>query len=333
MSEKKIILKAILYCSFIYFISGCTSLKDKKDSVSIVDSPAVAPAPSVVEEPAKNSKQIPLKVILTEKEFAEILLKIKEIEDNFISQNCTTVLELTKSLEKYAKTFPIDSYPTLAKTAVYVCDAKSGLDNPTRLQKAIAALKESQLRYPIVNEAWLRNTIADFYIALGEKPNALNEKRVARDLVLAQQLDISALNSQILQLNPHEPGLQKNPSMGLTDTQNQTIDQIVSSATQMINNDSPEQAIAILDTIPTEQRTEPIKRMRSDAINSLVMNLRFKVRALFVRASQQTGSTRKDTLTQCLQILQGIIKNYPDYSDMAAVQNNLKQVQRELSKS
>ncbi|KAB8029799.1 hypothetical protein [Fluviispira multicolorata] len=332
MSEKKIFLKSILLSGFIFLISGCTSLTGKKENVSIVNAPAVKPAPSVIDPPPSSTTQTPIRIVLTEKDFEKILSTLKEIEDNFISQNCSTVLDLAKSLDKYSKTFPIDSYPTLSQAAVYVCDAKAGLDNPNRLHNAIAVLKATQLRYPIINEAWLKNTISDFYIALGEKDNALTEKRVARDLILAQQLDISSLNSQILQLNPQEPGLQMTNSGALTDAPNQTIDQIVSSAKQMLDNDSPEQALALIDTIPNDKRSDSIKRLRSDAEKNLVMNLRFKVRALFVRASQQTGATRKDTLSQCLQILQGIIKNYPGYSDMLAVQNNLKQVQREMSK-
>ena len=113
---------------------------------------------------------------------------------------------------------------------------------------------------------------------------------------------------------------------------NMNQDQIAISANQLLNNGTPEQAIALIDTIPANQRSDNLKRIRSDSINALVMNLRYKVRALFVRSTQQTGASRKETLKQSEQILQGILTNYPEYADMAAVQNNLKQVQRELAK-
>ena len=152
-------------------------------------------------------------------------------------------------------------------------------------------------------------------------------------MLLTQQQDISSLNEEILKLDPTsaaQPQESQNPSPSPASA---TVDQIISSATQLINNDSPDQAIALLDTLPSEKKTENVKRIRREAVHSLVTNLRFKVRALFMRSTEQTGSERLESLQQCQQILSGIIKNYPEYSDMSAVSNNLKQVQRELNKN
>ena len=325
--KRQLPIKFALSLNLIFFLVGCTATKGSKENVSIVTPPKVTPAPSVV--PQSNSKMQGTK----DKELKEVFTKIKEIEEDFLSQNCTDVLTKAKSLEAFTKKVNFNSFPPLAQAGIYICDARAGLDNPTRVQKAISVLNGLQLRYPVINEAWLHNTLADFYFALGDKSNALIEKKAARDLILAQQLDISSLNTQILQLNPSEPGIQQNSNSATgSDTGNLNLDQIASSASQMLNNDSPEQAIALIDTVPVEQRNEALKRIRSDAVNSLVMNLRYKVRALFVRSTQQTGTARKETLTQSEQILEGIIKNYPEYSDMASVQNNLKKVIQELAK-
>jgi hypothetical protein len=325
--KRQLPIKFALSLNLILFLVGCTATKGSKENVSIVTPPKVTPTPSVVTQ--SNTKTQGTK----DKELKEIFTKIKEIEENFISQNCTEVLSKAKSLEAFTKKINFNSFPPMAQAGIYVCDARAGLDNPTRVQKAISILNGLQLRYPVINEAWLHNTLADFYFALGDKPNALIEKKAARDLILAQQLDISSLNAQILQLNPSEPSIKQNPNSTTTsDPSNLNLDQIASSASQMLNNDSPEQAIALIDNIPTDQRNDALKRIRSDAVNTLVMNLRYKVRALFVRSTQQTGTARKETLSQCEQILQGIMKNYPEYSDMTSVQNNLKQVQRELAK-
>lgn len=327
--EKKISIQFTLGLSIILMLVGCTTTQGNKENVSIVNPPKVAPVPSVI--PAQDAKNN------TNKDLKEILIKIDEIEQQFLAQNCTEVLDKTKSLEVYAKKVNFNSFPPLAQAAIYICDARAGMDNPTRVQKAISVLNGLSLRYPVIHEAWLHNTLADFYFALGDKQSALSEKKIARDLILAQQQDVSSLNSQILQLNPSEPGIQQNPyptgsGTGETNPSNMNQDQIAVSATQLLNNDSPEQAIALIDSIPVTQRNDNLKRIRSDSVNALVMNLRYKVRALFVRSTQQTGAARKETLKQSEQILQGILKNYPEYSDMAAVQNNLKQVQRELAK-
>lgn len=325
--KRQLPIKFALSLNLILFLVGCTATKRSKENVSIVNPPNVTPAPSIVPQTSSSTQGA------KDKELKEIFAKVKEIEENFISQNCTEVLSKTKSLESFNKKLNFSSFPAMAQAGIYVCDARAGLDNPTRVQKAISALNGLQLRYPVINEAWLHNTLSDFYFALGDKPNALIEKKAARDLILAQQLDISSLNAQILQLNPSEPGIQQNStSTTNTDPSNLNLDQIASSATQMLNNDSPEQAIALIDNVPNDQRNDSLKRIRSTAVNSLVMNLRYKVRALFVRSTQQTGATRKETLTQSEQILKGIMKNYPEYSDMTSVQNNLKQIQRELAK-
>lgn len=318
-------IKCVLSLNLILFLVGCTATKSSQESVSIVNPPKVTAAPSVVTQP--NTKTPTTK----DKELKDSFAIVKEIEENFIAQNCTEVLTKAKSLEAFSKKINFSSFPPLAQAGIYVCDARAGLDNPIRIQKAITVLNGLQLRYPVINEAWLHNTLSDFYFALGDKQNALNEKKTARDLILAQQLDIASLNSQILQLNPSEQGIRQNSNSN-PESNNLNQDQITSSASQMLNNDSPEQAIALIDSVPNAQRSDTLKRIRSDAVNTLVMNLRYKVRALFVRATQQTGAARKETLTQSEQILQSIIKNYPEYSDMSSVQNNLKQVQREMAK-
>ncbi|APJ03079.1 hypothetical protein [Silvanigrella aquatica] len=325
--KRLITCKFAIGLNFIFLLSSCTSLNGSKENVSIVNTHNVPPTPTVI--PQNNIKANET----NDKEVKDIFLKTKEIEEQFITQNCTEVLVKAKSLEISSLKMPFNSFPPLAQAAIYICDARAGLDNKERVQKAISFLNGLKLRYPVINEAWLHNTLSDFYLAIGDKLNALVEKRTARDLILAQQIDISALNAQILQLNPLEPGLQQNSGIfNGGDPNSLNLEQIATNATQMLNNDSPEQAIALIDAVPHDKRNDTLKRIRSDAVNALVMNLRFKVRTLFVRSTQQTGAPRKETLTQCKQILEGIIKSYPEYSDMSAVQNNLKQVQRELAK-
>jgi hypothetical protein len=253
------------------------------------------------------------------------------IEKAFMEQNCDAVLEHARVLQSFEGKLSVENQPPIIQAAIYSCDAKAGLADPSRLKQAIVNLKNISLRYPVINEPWLHNTLADFYIALNDRDNALEEKKIARDQLLAQQQDISVLNIEITKLDPTQiPQITEQAQANSQSTAN--IEQIVSSVTQLINNDSPDQAIAMLDTIPDNQRTETTKRLRKEAVNNLVTNLRFRVRALFVRSTEQTGQAKKDSLQQCEQILKGIVKNYPDYQDMPAVLNNLKQVQRELSR-
>lgn len=322
------ILNLSLSFGFILFFISCTSTKPNLENISIVNSKNIEQTPSVI------SNQLPKPTNIEEtykqNDFKNFYATIKGIEDSFIAQNCTEVLIKAKSLEELAIKINYTELPSLAQVGIFTCDAKAGIDNHERLLKAISVLTTTNLRLPVINKAWLHNTLSDFYLALGDKLNALNEKKSARDLITAQQQDIIALNAQIQQLDPTE--INPNSLAPQPDYSNLSSDQIAATATQLINDDAPEQAIALIDSVPNDKVNANLKRIRADAVNTLVRNLRFKVRALFERAAMQTGPTKKETLLQCEQILEGIIRNYPDYSDMNSVKNNLKQVKRELAK-
>lgn len=242
----------------------------------------------------------------------QLLSEVTQIENFFLDQNCSSVLVHLQELKD--KNVNLYKLPPVALAGGLICDARAGMRDKARLKRAISTLNTLKLRYPVVNEAWFHTSLAGFYVALGDAKNASLEKDRTRDLVLSQKQD--AIVSHPQPANPNE----------------QSVEQILETARQLLNNDSPQQALAVLDTITTAKRTENVKVMRTEAINSLVSQLRYQVRSLFVRAMEQTGDAKHRTLVQCEKILRGIIQNYPDYSDMSSVQNNLKQVQRELDK-
>jgi hypothetical protein len=320
MSLKIIYAPLSLVCFFS--IVGCVSSSHEKEISHLTkpvlpqQGPTVVPSalPPPVANIVDNSEKM-------SKEFSSI-------ENAFLSQNCDDVILHTRAVQTLNSSLAIQDMPPFVQAAIYTCDARSGLADPVRLQAAVSALKASSLRYPLVNEPWLHNTLGDFYVALKDIPNALEQKKQARDLLLAQQQDISSLNDEIFRLDPASA----DASQSVVASPGQSVDQTMATARQLINNDTPDQAIALLDTISSSQKNQDVKKLRSEAVHSLVTNLRFKVRALFVRSTEQTGDARRDSLKQCEEILSGIIKNYPDYSDMSSVLNNLKQVQRELKK-
>lgn len=322
--------KYLFFVSFLFATVSCTTTKPTKQHLTHPEAPRQAP--SVI---AKQEQKVAGDNKIDNKNVDKIIVEQTLIENAFIGQNCDSVLEHARVLQSLTTGIDFTKQPSVIQAAIYTCDGRAGLNDANRLKLAVTNLKSVTLRYPFINEAWVHNTLADFYAALNDKENAVSEKKQARDLLLAQQQDISSLNMEILKLDPSQANTTVTPSTEAqpSNANVQSVDQIISSATQLINNDSPEQAIALLDTIPASQRTENTKRIRMEAVNNLVSNLRFKVRALFVRSTEQTGAAKKDSLQQCEQILKGIIQNYPDYKDMSAVLNNLKQVQRELSRT
>ncbi len=293
--------------------------------------PQQTPRPT---SPHNSQKKGPMtsNAIAESQKIHSIVAELNFIESSFLVQNCEAVQQHTQNLHDLARDLDITTTPPLVQASVYTCHAKIASTPPGQLKSIVAALKGLSLKYPIVNEPWMHSNLSQIYLALNDTTNALIEKKIARDLLLAQQQDVTSLNVEILKLDPSHPEAIA-PSASSSSPLPQSVDQIISSATQLINNDAPDQAIALLDTIVPAQRNEYTKKIRLEAIDNLVTNLRFKVRALFVRSQEQTGPARKESLAQCEQILKGILKNYPEYPDLSAVQNNLKQVQREISKN
>ncbi len=111
-----------------------------------------------------------------------------------------------------------------------------------------------------------------------------------------------------------------------------TTEDKINLASELINNDASEQALDILESIPTRERTAKFNQLERDAINKAVVNMRFKVRMLYQKSLQQTGSTKLQTLKQSKSILENIVKKYPNYNDMNSIKNNLKQLERELAR-
>ena len=115
-------------------------------------------------------------------------------------------------------------------------------------------------------------------------------------------------------------------------TKYMTTDEKIRLAAELLNNDASEQALDVLDAVPTNERTLKFKQLRRDAINKTIVNLRYKVRMLYQQSLQQTGRTKVESLKLSRAILEDIVKKFPDYNDMYSIKNNLKQIERELAR-
>lgn len=307
-----------------FLFGGCTSTKGKNGgSQSLTHLEFVPHNDSVVaSENLSGSGSNP--------SMDAILYKMREMDTHFFAQDCDGVLKNARELNALYPDAPFLKMPSVFQTAVFVCDAKTQGASAQRVQRAISALKELPLHYPAFNEAWVHSTLGDLYTILGDKKNAVQEKKSARELVLANLQNVSALNSQILNLNPSEKNVAFPETAKEPDSTKPS--DVMTSAVQLLRNDSPEQALALIDEIPQSERSPEIKQLRNDAITALVAKLRYRVRLLFNRSTSQTGEEKTKTLRQCEQILQGIVDNYPEYKDMSVIHNNLKQLRFQLAK-
>lgn len=114
--------------------------------------------------------------------------------------------------------------------------------------------------------------------------------------------------------------------------QNLSSAQMFTLASNLFNSGELEEALKILDTFPEHSKDNQYKTLRHDIINKIVINMRYKVRTLYEKSLQQEGNNKRDLLIQCKSILEATIKNYSDYENMYAIKNNLKQIERELTK-
>lgn len=310
----------------LFLLSGCTSTKEDGTGDQNLTHFQFVPHNDSVVDP-ENLSGGGGKNANTNAAFA----KMREIETRFFAQDCDSVLKSTREFKSIYEKADFLKMPLVFQAAVFVCDAKTEGADRERVQRAISVLKDLPLRYPAFNEAWVHSTLGDFYTVLGDKANAVREKKAARELVLADLQNVAALNSQILKLNPAEKNVAFPEKLKETDTPNPPSD-VMTSIVQLLRNDSPEQALALIDDIPQSDRSLEIKQLRTDAVTALVAKLRYRVRLLFNRAATQTGEEKTKTLRQCEQILQGIVDSYPEYKDMSVIRNNLKQLRFELAK-
>jgi len=116
-------------------------------------------------------------------------------------------------------------------------------------------------------------------------------------------------------------------------TEDMTVEEKLNIASDFLNNNSSEDALDILHTIPKDAQSNQYKKLKQDAINKSVVSLRYKVRVLYEKSVSQSGKSKLESLKQSKKILKNIIKSYPEYGDMYSVKNNLNQIEKELKKT
>lgn len=242
----------------------------------------------------------------------DLIKEMDLIERSFLEQRCASVLIHVQNVKNAG--FSQDRFPPVVQAGSLICAARKDPKNKSQLESSISKLKSLNLKYPVLNESWFHSTLADFYSQIGDGKNAEFERNQARDLLLAQKQDM--ITQSVVPPNVNQ----------------QTVEQILTTASSFLNEDAPEKALAVLDAIPTSKQTPASRKMRATAVDAVVSKLRYQVHALFVRSADQPPSEKRKTLLQCESILKGIVQSYPDYSDMASVQYNLKQIQREIAK-
>ena len=119
------------------------------------------------------------------------------------------------------------------------------------------------------------------------------------------------------------------PPAALSDTQ--LTEKALSDAKGAIDSGNPQGAVDALDALPENLRTDRTRRLRREAAEAHVRDLRIRVRDLYNRATAQSDKQIKlDSLKQCKQILETILAKYPDTPGRSGVERNLKTIAQDI---
>jgi hypothetical protein len=252
-----------------------------------------------------------------------------ELENAFALGDCPRVLDHWSKLGVPETASRFAELPRLSAAAIAICNAqKSPLDtNKNRL--AIEVLSElEQLPSPLFNKAWIAKTLASFHVALGEFSLATTaiqrEQKYLQEqgAQQASQQTPSAVTGATTATTPAVAG-SENP----LDPEKKFND-----AKAALNTGDPAAAVTLLDSVPEPERTEKIRRLRRDAVEAHVKDLRTRARQQYMRAQgTQNKGTKVEALQQCLSINEEILAKYPDTPSKPGIERSINSIKSEIA--
>lgn len=112
----------------------------------------------------------------------------------------------------------------------------------------------------------------------------------------------------------------------------QKVDRVLSEGRAALDAGQAQKTVEIVDSLPVNLQTDKTKRLRAEAMEVHVRDLRAHVRALYTRAQAQGSKPAKiEVLHQAKQTLESILSKYPNTTVKVAVERNLKSVNDEIN--
>ncbi len=251
-----------------------------------------------------------------------------DIENAFAADDCVRVLENWNKLNLPTTDARFSELPKLAAVAVALCDTKTSPQNPDKAHFAVRVLsKIEQTSTPLLEKSWLAKNIASQHIALGEFDEATSASQREKDYLLQYNARLMALNGSITPITPAPTPL-PNPTpsdapMG--------VEKAITDARLAINSGDPATAVTILDTIPELEKNDRSKRLRKEAAEAHVKDLRTRARQQYQRAqSQQNKQGKIDALQQSREINEFILSKYPETPSRPGIERSLSSIKSEI---
>jgi len=110
-----------------------------------------------------------------------------------------------------------------------------------------------------------------------------------------------------------------------------SLDLIISHAKRLIEQENYEQALSILNEV--KESSEQIDELKNRAIEGIINRERNKAAKLFLLAKEEKDiQKKKEYLEDSYRILEALIVQYPESPLIKRVEENLKEVEKELNK-
>ncbi len=110
-----------------------------------------------------------------------------------------------------------------------------------------------------------------------------------------------------------------------------SLDLIISHAKRLIEQENYEQALSILNEV--KESNEQINELKNKAIEGIINRERNKAAKLFLLAKEERDiQKKKEYLENSYRILEALIVQYPESPLIKRVEENLKEVEKELNK-
>jgi hypothetical protein len=249
-----------------------------------------------------------------------------DLENAFALGDCPRVLDHWTKLNMPETEARFAELPRLSAAAIAICSAqKSPLDvHKNRLAVHVLSGLE-QLPSPLFNKAWIAKTLASFHVALGEFSLAS----------AATQREQKYLQEQRTQLSSQPttpPAAGTTPSTALGSDNPLDPEKKFSDAKAALNVGDPAGALVLLDSVPETDRNEKIRRLRRDAVEAHVKDLRTRARQQYMRAQgTQNKETKIEALQQCLSINEEILAKYPDTPSKPGIERSINSIKSEIA--
>jgi hypothetical protein len=111
---------------------------------------------------------------------------------------------------------------------------------------------------------------------------------------------------------------------------NLSFSEVLKKAQDYINAGTPDQAIELIELYENTPFYSKLTKTRDKALSITIKNLRIRVTNLYLSSKDQDSIEKRESLLKCKNILEDIITKYPDYSEIASVENNLSNITKEI---